>query len=108
MKQNDLEPPLTVVITDPDGDADFNDVASWRVIGALNDSLKIDEAPDSAVVDSTNPSKITLTYRWRLGDTDTVGDMKMEFEAMWPGTPPRPQTFPPDDYETVEIIAQLG
>ena len=107
IKQDDLEPPLVVVIEDPDGIADFNDVVSWRAIGNLNDSLKIDEVPEIAV-DGTNHSKVTVTYRWRLGDTDTVGDMSMEFEALWPGTPPRPQTFPPDDYETVSILPQLG
>lgn len=105
MKQNDLEPPLVVVIQDPDGEADFNDVVSWRTIAAVNGTEKIDAVPES-VVDGTNSSKVTLTYRWQLGDTDTVGDMDVEFEAMWPDS--RPQTFPPDGYETVSILPQLG
>lgn len=105
IKQDDLEPPLVVIIEDPDGVANFNDVVSWRAIGALDDALKIDEVPEVAV-DGTNTSKVTVTYRWRAGDTDTVGDLSMEFEAMWPDN--RPQTFPPDGYETVSILPQLG
>lgn len=106
MKQHDLEPALVLVAEDAAGTADFNQVVSWRILGKLAGALVVDSAPDTTVVDPSNPAKVTLTRAWQLGETAALGDMRIEAEAMWPGD--RPQTFPSASYEIVRFYADLG
>lgn len=108
MKQHDLEPALVLIAEDAAGVADLNGVASWRILGKLNGELVLDGAPDTTVVDPDNPARVTLTRAWQAGETSAQGDMRIEVEAMWPGTPPRPQTFPPGSYKTIRFYPDLG
>jgi hypothetical protein len=43
---------------------------------------------------------------WQAPDTAVPGDLYVEVEVTWPGS--KPQTFPPDDYEVVEVMQDLG
>ncbi|MFF4600539.1 hypothetical protein [Amycolatopsis sp. NPDC001319] len=106
MKQHDLEPALVLIAEDAAGEADLSQVVSWRILGKLAGELVVDGPPDSAVVDPTNPSRVTLTRAWETGETSALGEMRIEAEAMWPGA--RPQTFPPASYEIVRFYADLG
>ena len=106
MKRGDLEPALVLEVEDVDGVADLNDVASWRILGKMRDELVVDGVADLVVVDPENPAKATLTREWVAGETDQVGAMQVEVEAMWPGD--RPQTFPCVGYAIVRFATDLG
>jgi hypothetical protein len=106
MKTRDLEPDLVLVVEDLAGVADLTQVVSWRIIGRLNGVVVVDSAPDSAVVDPANRSRMTLTRAWVAGDTDTAGEMLIEAEGLWPGS--RPQTFPPVSYAKVRFSPDLA
>lgn len=106
IKRGDLEPALVLVAEDAAGTANLNSVVSWRVLASRRGVLVVNGVPDSVVVDPGNPARATLTRRWQAGETDDLGDMRVEVEAMWPGA--RPQTFPPADYEVVRVHADLG
>jgi hypothetical protein len=108
MKQHDLEPALVLEVADLDRQANLGTVVSWRIIGKLRGVVVVDGPPDSVVVDPVDTWKATLTRAWVAGETDTAGDMRVEAEAMWPGTPPRPQTFPSASSETVRFNPDLG
>lgn len=106
IKRGDLEPALKLVVEDAAGVANLNQVASWRVIGSFQGQVIVNGAPDTVVVDPQNSAKATLTRAWLAGETNQVGDMAVEVEAMWPGN--RPQTFPANGQETVRFKADLG
>lgn len=108
MKVHDLEPALVLVVEDLDRKANLNGVSSWRIIGKLRGLVVVDGAPGSVVVDPVDTWKATLTRAWVAGETATAGDMRIEAEAIWPGTPPRPQTFPSASSETVRFNPDLG
>ena len=106
IKRGDLEPALVLIVEDAAGTANLNAVDSWRVLGSRRGVLVVNGAPDTIVVDPGNPARATLTRAWQVGETDDLGDMRVEVEAMWPGG--RPQTFPPADYEIVRVYPDLG
>lgn len=106
IKRGDLEPDLVLIVEDADGETNLNAVVSWRILGTLHGELVIDDAPDLIEVDAGNASKATLTRAWVAGDTAAVGELRVEVEAMWPGS--RPQTFPASGYGVVRIRADLG
>ncbi|WP_033288239.1 hypothetical protein [Amycolatopsis jejuensis] len=106
IKRHDLEPALVMDVADAAGVADLRQVVAWRVLGELHGQLVVDGAPDTVVIDPATPWKAVLTRRWQAGETAETGDVRVEVEAMWPGS--RPQTFPPSSYETVRIKADLG
>ncbi len=108
IKQHDLAPALQLTVEDVAGIANLNGVSSWRIIGKLRGVVVVDGAPDTVVVDSVNTAKAVLTRAWHAGETDNAGDMHIEAEATWPGTPPRPQTFPSASTETVRINPDLA
>lgn len=108
MKVHDLEPSLVLLVEDLDRQADLNDVDSWRILGKMRGVLAVDGPPDDVVVDPVDTWKATLTRAWVAGETDVEGDMRIEAEAMWPGTPPRPQTFPSASSATVRFNPDLG
>lgn len=105
IKQHDLKPDLTITVQDGAELADLTQVVSWRILGKLRGVLVIDDAPDSVAVDPVK-WKAVLTRAWVSGDTATAGDMRIEVEAMWPGS--KPQTFPATSTETVRINPDLG
>ena len=105
IKQHDLKPDLQIVVQDEAHVADLTGVVSWRILGKLKGVLVVNGAPDSVVVDPVK-WKATLTRAWVSGDTVTAWDMRVEVEAMWPGS--KPQTFPASSTGTVRINADLG
>ena len=105
VKQHDLEPPLTLYVEDAGQLADLRGVGSWRVVGKMRGVLVLDVVP-TVTVDPTDHWKATLVHVWQAGETSTLGDLRVEAEAMWPGA--RPQTFPGSGYVTVRFVADLG
>lgn len=107
IKQHDLKPDLVINVFDGAQLADLTGVVSWRILGKLKGVLVVDSAPSSAaVIDPLTKWKATLTRAWVSGDTANPGDMRIEVEAMWPGS--KPQTFPASSTETVRINPDLG
>jgi hypothetical protein len=102
IKRGDLEPPLVIDVSGSTGD--LNGVVSWRVIGKIGAlPVFVDTSPDVTV---TSPTTAVVTHEWVAGETDVVGDMNIETEAMWPDN--RPQTFKPCGFNTVEVCPDLG
>ena len=91
IKQGDLEPAISAVLKDHDGDVVNLSAASgvtfqWRPVdgGALV----------SAAGTIASAANGRVQYDWASGDTDTVGTYKAEFVVDWGGSPTRYQTFP--------------
>lgn len=105
MKQGDLEPDLVIDITGPG--ADLNDVVSWRVIGRLRgqSTLLFDDTNPGKVVDPGDATKAVLTHTWVDGETDELGLVLIEVEALWPGG--RRQTFPTNGQASIRITDDL-
>lgn len=106
IKKGDLEPALVIDIADSDDQADLNDVDTWRVIGRMVGSATLlfdDTSPD--VVVGADAWTAAVTHEWVAGETNTVGTLRLEVEATWPGG--RKQTFPSGDYLQVRIVEDL-
>jgi len=105
MKQGDLEPGLVLDITGPG--ADLNDVVSWRVIGRLRgqSTLLFDDTSPDVEVDPTDETVAVITHTWVDGETDALGLLLIEVEAIWPGG--RPQTFPTNGQTSIRITDDL-
>jgi hypothetical protein len=102
IKRGDLEPPLVINVSGSTGD--LNGVVSWRVIGKQAGVVVFDDTSPTALI--TSPTTATITHEWVAGETNAVGKMIIETEAMWPGG--RPQTFKPCGYNTIEICQDLN
>jgi hypothetical protein len=105
MKQHDLKPDLTIYPEDAAGVADLTQVVSWRLIGKLRGVVVVEDPAPTVTVDPGNHARATLVHTWILGETSTLGDMRVEAEAMWPGN--KPQTFPAEGFVTVRFVADL-
>jgi hypothetical protein len=102
MKQGDLQPPLSVSLTDDTGNV-------VDVTTAL--SVKFRMAPsithvelfsrDATIDDGANGQ---FSYLWQAGDTDTAGTFYGEFVVTWSTGP---QTFPVSGYLTIVIEPKL-
>lgn len=103
LKQHDLEPPLVIDISGSAGD--LTGVVSWKVIGKRGDTIAFtDTSPDRAV--GSPPTSAVITHHWVAGETAVPGTIRIEVEATWPTG--RPQTFPPDSYNIVKVVPDLG
>lgn len=102
IKRGDLEPSLVIDVSGSTGD--LNGVVSWRVIGKQAGVVVFIDTSPAVVV--TSPTAAAVTHEWSSGETDIVGKMLIETEALWPGN--RPQTFKPCGYNIVEICQDLG
>lgn len=103
IKQHDLEPPLVIDVSGSAGD--LTGVESWKVIGKRGTTVVFtDTSPDHVV--GTPPTSAVITHTWQPGETDVPGVINIEVEATWPGG--RPQTFPADSYNIVNVIPDLG
>lgn len=86
--------------SDPTGAAitfSLVDSAGGAVIDAAVAELA-DAAPYAGFDQNGNPATLwraLLRYRWAAGDTDLAGDYTYSFRITFPGSPPRPMTFPP-------------
>jgi hypothetical protein len=103
MKQHDLEPPLVIDVSGSAGD--LTGVQSWKVIGKRGSTVVFTDTDPGHVVNDP-PTSAVITHEWVAGETDTVGAIRIEVEATWPGG--RPQTFPPDGYGVVNVTPDLG
>lgn len=107
--RNDLEPPLQVdctrvvdVSTKATEPVDLSEIISARVmLTGVGNQVIIDR---TVPLTSEQKSAGLVEMPWEVGDTATVGTLKVEVEVMWPGN--RPQTFRPKD--GVKILADRG
>ncbi len=105
MKQNDLLPSFEVQLLDGTTPVDLTSVVEVLFIMRNRKGLKAKGT--MVVADQTNLDTVGICrYDWVLGDTDLAGSYTAEVQVTWPG--PRPQTFPADQYITVDIQRDLG
>lgn len=120
IKQHDLETPLRIRLTDTDPDdpteqrqipVDLTAAVKVTVIGQHQADLN--SHFEHEVTGSGADGVVVMP--WSVGDTDVAGVIDVEVQVDWPGTPPRPQTFPngssklnPSGYMTVIIQEDLG
>lgn len=103
IKQHDLEPPLVIDISGSAGD--LNGVVSWKVIARRGETVVFtDMAPGHSV--GSPATSAVITHLWVAGETAVAGTIRIEVEATWPSG--RPQTFPPDGYNIVKVVPDLG
>lgn len=102
-KAGDLEPPLIIDVSDPDGLADLTTVASWRMVGRRRGTttIVINDAAPVPTIDPANHSKGYLTHIWVAGETALPGVLEIVCKATWSGS--RQQTFPNSGFTTVTI-----
>lgn len=105
IKQHDRRPLLTVSCLDNAGmPVSLESASQVKFYMKSGESLKVSASATPDPDQDLNPG--VVTYAWALGDTDTAGRYKAEFEVTWSdGTP---QTFPTSDYLVVIIKADLG
>lgn len=104
IKQHDLEPPLIIDVSGAEGD--LNGVVSWKVIARRGDNVEVftDTNPGHTV--GSPATSAVITHQWVVGETAVPGTIRVEVEATWPSG--RPQTFPPDGYNIVKVVPDLG
>lgn len=102
MKQGDLEPPFTATVRAA-SDTDLNNVVSWNVIGWQKGETVFSRQGSATV--SSDGTTADVTYEWQEGDTNTVGMLYLDIQAVWPDG--RIQTFPGSSYRRVEIVPNL-
>ena len=100
MKRGDTAPFFRGQCTDNGVPVDLTGAAAKLVI----------RKPSGALI-STNATVEVGTQgwvrrSWSAGDTDEIGDYKIEVEVTW--TDGTKQTFPPDDYERLVVGTDLG
>jgi hypothetical protein len=103
MKQGDLEPPISVSLTDSTG----------SVVSVVTaESVKFRMSPTSTLVELFSRAATIedaasglFSYRWQVGDTDVSGAYYGEFVVSWPAG--RTQTFPTSGYITIAIEPRL-
>lgn len=117
IKQHDLKPSLQVVLLsdmpqqDPGLPPQSNPVnltqatAARLLMSSRRTGLKVSGA--MTIADQSVVANLGLvTYDWQAGDTDTVGQFDAEIEVTWPTG--KPQTFPANQYFTVDVQKDLG
>lgn len=106
MKQHDLEPSLEVQLLSGTTPVDLSQATTVQFLMASRKTgLKVSGA--MTVADQTAPTTLgVVTYTWRAGDTDTVGDFNAEIQVTWAAE--KPQTFPAHDYFIVSVGKDLG
>lgn len=106
IKQGDLLPAITAVLTDAAGQpVDLSGLSVKFIMRQIYaDTNKINAA---AIVDAdqvTNKGKVS--YTWQGTDTDTAGVYWAEWQVMFSGS--KPETFPNDGQMVVRVEGQLG
>jgi len=112
IKRGDLEPPLRIVVGGDEETADLSGASEWRLhIRKPGGTVLTYTSPGGGItvtVDPADPSKATIVHPLQAADTDEVGRYRGEVEAMWPGSPLRPQTFPNSGTIRYEVEADLA
>lgn len=106
MKQHDLEPNLELQLLSGADPVDLSQATAVQfLMSSRKTGLKVSGA--MTIADQTAPTTLgVVTYAWRSGDTDTVGVFSAEVQVIWPTN--KPQTFPADQYFTVNVQKDLG
>ena len=99
MKRGDTRPDLVIKLTDNGLALDLTEAQQVRVVGrgvaTFNDTtLDIDA------------SSGTITRTWNPGETAKLGRILVEVEVTWGDS--TVQSFPPDDFLTVDVVKDLG
>jgi hypothetical protein len=111
IKQNDTRPYARATLYEDEEILKAADVSSGKATN-IKFNMKLKGAGGPVKVDEGTAVRVTdgidgkVEYRWTTGDTDTIGTYDCEFEVTW--TDGGKQTFPPDKYLTVEIVAELS
>jgi hypothetical protein len=105
MKQHDLEPSFEVQLLDGTTPVDLTSVMAILFLMRSRKGLKA--VGPMTVADQSMLDNVGICrYDWVLGDTDTTGTYNVEVQVTWPNA--RPQTFPANQYITVDIQKDLG
>jgi hypothetical protein len=104
LKQGDTGP-IGALLADARGPLDLTgctvEFLMRAVRSATNERLSVEGA--ATILSPTRKGRVL--YPWAEGETDTVGDYRVE----WAVTDPfgRRQTYPPDSYQTLQILTCL-
>jgi len=107
IKQNDTRPYARATLYEDEDTfkvLDVSDVTGivFNMKNKAGGTVKISGENADLTNDGTDGK---VEYRWQAGDTDTIGTYDCEFEVTF--TDGGVQTFPPDKYLTVEVVAEL-
>ncbi len=111
MKQHDLEPSFEVQLLDGVTPVDLTSV--MEVLFLMHNRKGLRASGPMVVADQTQLDNVGICrYTWQLGDTAVTGSYNAEVQVTWPASlnapDGRPQTFPANQYVTVEIQKDLG
>lgn len=105
IKQNDTSPAIRSILQDGDGVAVnlTNSTVRFHMRNAQTGELVVDQA--AAVV---NEAGGIVQYSWQVGDTDTVGWFKAEWQVNYNGDSGDIETFPSEGYIWVKIEGEVA
>jgi hypothetical protein len=101
MKQHDTAPDLSITLTDNGAVVDLTPATSIRIIAVRRGAPVF-----SRVVTGSSLGVVTMV--WQPLDTSLPGELAIEVEVDWPGSPSKTQTFPPNGVLRVNIEPDLG
>jgi hypothetical protein len=100
IKQNDTRDALKATLSNENGAVDLTG-CSVRFIMAKRKRIKVDRPP--VIEDAING---IVWFVFEQGDTDEANTFQAEFEVTFPDN--RIETYPNNDYLTIEIKSDLG
>lgn len=101
MKAHDTAPDLSITLTDNGAVVDLTPATSIKIIASMRGAPVF-----SRIVTGTALGVVTMA--WQPADTAAAGMLDIEVEVDWPGSPAKPQTFPPDGVLRVNIEPDLA
>ncbi len=103
IKEGALAPALTATLTDENGTAVDVSAATAKTVSIvhINGTVIQDGATVDWVTDGTNGQ---VSYTWQSGDTDTTGELRVEFDITIGGAVIK---FPDNGYGTVIVVGEL-
>ena len=103
MKRNDTRPGLLATLSLAASDV----ISSVKFFMATpQGTLKVNGTAASIVTQPSATSGGQVQYSWAVGDSDTAGQYRGEFEVTLSSG--RKETFPNDSYIPINIIPDLG
>jgi hypothetical protein len=104
IKRNDRRPYIRMSLGYDDGSA--ANLAFATGVRFLMRECKTGKLKVSAAAIVVDAETGLVEYQWAVGDTNTPGKYDVEWEVTWGDG--KPQTFPGEGYNTVEVTADLG